>query len=105
MRHHSDREWTASDIATELRATQSAIELRLDDLTSRHLVRKASQGAYRYEPSGEFDGVVNELAQVYQTRRTSVIQTIFSGPSEAVRSFADAFRLGPEEEEEEEEDG
>ncbi len=68
-------------------------------------MRKVSQEGYRYEPSGDFDGVVNDLAQVYRTRRTSVIQTIFSGPSEAVRSFADAFLLGPEEEEEEEEDG
>jgi hypothetical protein len=72
--------------------------LRLEDLASRGFVTKTGESGYRYAP-GRFDGPVNELADVYRTRRTSVIQAIFSGPSDAVRSFADAFLLGPEEEE------
>lgn len=98
MRDESEARWTAADIATELRATGSAIELRLEDLAARGLVSRAGGSGYRYAP-GRFDGVVNELAEVYRTRRTTVIQAIFSGPSDAVRSFADAFLLGPEEEE------
>lgn len=99
MRHHSGRDWTAADMATELRATGSAIELRLEDLASRGLVTEVGDGSYKYEVANRFDGTVNDLADVYRTRRTTVIQAIFSGPSEAVRSFADAFLLGPDEEE------
>ena len=98
LRHHADRAWTASDIATELRATESAIELRLNDLTTRGLSTRTDSGTYQYESSERFEEAVKELADIYRSRRTSVIQTIFSGPSDAVRSFADAFKLGPEEE-------
>ena len=87
-------------IATGLRATESAIELRLEDLASRRLVEKVGDGEYRYS-SGRFGVVVDELADVYRVRRTTVIQAIFSGPSDAVRSFADAFLLGSDEEDEE----
>ena len=85
-------------MATELRATESAIELRLADLHARGLVSKEGN-SFCYD-AGDSGAVVNELADVYRTRRTTVIEAIFSGPSEAVRSFADAFLLGPDEQEE-----
>ena len=99
IRDHSDQGWTAGNIAAELRATESAIELRLEDLAGRGLVARTPDARYRYAP-GRSDDVVTKLAEVYRVRRTTVIQAIFSGPSDAVRSFADAFLLGPEEEEE-----
>ena len=105
LRHHSDRAWTASEIAADLRATESAIELRLADLTARGFLIRASPSGFSYDTSGEYAAIVDELAEVYRTRRTTVIQAIFSGPSEAVRSFSDAFLLGPQDEEEEEDDG
>lgn len=65
---------------------------------ARGLAQKIPDGTYRYASSERFENTVKELADVYRSRRTSVIQTIFSGPSDAVRSFADAFKLGQEEE-------
>jgi predicted transcriptional regulator len=64
LRHHADRAWTASDIASELRATESAIELRLDDLTTRGLAQKASDGTFRYASSERYEGTVKELSDV-----------------------------------------
>lgn len=51
-------------------------------------------GAYRYEPDPpELGPQVDKLADVYGTYRVSVINFVFSMPSESVQSFADAFKI------------
>lgn len=53
-----------------------------------------ADGAYRYEPRPrELSEQVDTLAEVYSTYRVSVINLVFSMPSESVQSFADAFKI------------
>lgn len=52
------------------------------------------QESFRYSPASEdVDLRVDQVAEAYAKRRTTVIGLIFSGPSEGVRGFADAFKL------------
>jgi len=96
LRSRADREWNARDVSQELRITESSATARLEDLTARRLLVKASGSAssYRYSPaSSDDDEDVGELQSTYSTRRVSVISFIFSKPLDRVRGFADAFRL------------
>jgi hypothetical protein len=54
----------------------------------------ATAGAYRFHAATrELEEKTRRLADCYRERRTAVITAIFSGPRDAVRSFAEAFRL------------
>lgn len=84
-------------------ATALAREERIDQDMADDLMRAAErdgfvtgpdeEGAYRYQPKGELAAQVDKLAEVYGTYRVSVINLVFSMPSESVQSFADAFKI------------
>jgi hypothetical protein len=101
LRARTERQWTASEVALELRITEVSAAARLEDLASSGLL-VGDQGtpvAYRYSPvSSEDVRSIAELAAVYAERRVSVITFIFSKPQARVRGFADAFLLKPRQE-------
>lgn len=76
----------------EPQAIQSGIEAFVN---SGILVRRDNQ-QFEYAPSPSLSGAIDETAKMYSERRTAVINFIYASP---MRSFADAFRLRPEEEE------
>ena len=61
----------------------------------RHgFVAKKDGETFRFRPlSAQLEETPRRLAACYRERRSAVIAAIFSRPSEAVRSFADAFRF------------
>ncbi len=96
LRNVTDREWTASTVALELRITEASAAARLADLTASRLLVSSSGSpeVYRFSPaSAEDTRSVAELAMTYSERRVSVITFIFSRPQERVKGFADAFLL------------
>jgi hypothetical protein len=94
LRGAPDRSWSPEDVAGELRTHPHSAGLRLADLAKGRLVEEAEPGRFRYAPSTlQVARDVDALADAYAKRRVSVISAIFSKPSEAVRSFSDAFRL------------
>jgi hypothetical protein len=94
LRAEPTRAWTPEEVSAELRTQPHSVALRLDDLVRSRLVEEAEPGRFRYAPpKPEVARDVDGLADAYAKRRVSVISAIFSKPSEAVRSFSDAFRL------------
>ncbi|AKF04421.1 hypothetical protein [Sandaracinus amylolyticus] len=88
-----DRDWSPGEIAKELRTAAISAGNRVVDLAARGLLA-VDQSRYRFAPSsGELDAAVAELARVYRERPVTVIEIIFSRPSEVIRTFADAFKL------------
>jgi hypothetical protein len=52
------------------------------------------QPAFRFSPrTPELEQAVTAVAQDYLLHRVSVIEFIYSRPSDTIRAFADAFRL------------
>ena len=86
-----DRSWTIEDLSAYLRSSVRSVGLRLGSLVAHGLVRRDGM-AFRYAASDADDLLVQRLAQVYQERKTAVIDRIFS-LRDPMRSFADAFRL------------
>jgi hypothetical protein len=96
LRNRSERPWTATEVALELRITEASSSARLADLTASGLLvsDRGTPPAYRFSPASSEDvRSVLELAAAYSERRVSVITFIFSKPQERVRGFADAFLL------------
>ena len=95
MRNAPERSWTIPEIARALTITQDSARLRLGELTTRRLVtHDKNHATFAYDPeTPDLDVAIELLAKLYEKRRTTVISLIFSGPSEDVRGFADAFRL------------
>ncbi|HEY8313690.1 MAG TPA: hypothetical protein VIG51_05900 [Candidatus Baltobacteraceae bacterium] len=94
LRNQSGRAWTADEISRELRSSHNSIAQRLSRLRQRGLLVREADGRYRYDLGHKQDDVVGELQNEYETRRVRVIEAIYAHSADAMRSFADAFRLG-----------
>ena len=86
---------TAAALAKEERIDQDMADDLLRSFERGGFVDGPDQeGAYRYHPTDrEVATQIDKLADVYGTYRVSVINLVFSMPSESVQSFADAFKL------------
>jgi hypothetical protein len=96
LRNRAERQWTASEVALELRITEASAATRLAELASSRLLVSSGEApvAYRYSPADSDDvRSISEMATTYAERRVSVITFIFTKPAERVRGFADAFLI------------
>jgi DNA-binding IclR family transcriptional regulator len=98
LRDRRDSAWTAAALSAQLRSSVPSIDQRLSELLARGLVaRGEASGSYRYWPKdAALEELVAKLAQYYAERRISIIELIYTRPSDKLRSFADAFRIKEE---------
>lgn len=93
----SPREWTALAVGRELRIDPVSAARRLADFETRGVIRaRPGQEALQFWYEGtspDVDRAISQLTQCFRERRTSVVNLILSVPTDAVRIFADAFRL------------
>lgn len=85
--------WSVDEVARAQVSAPDATALCLGHLSSHRLV--AEDGAsFRYEPAGPEASVVDQLAEAYATRRTTVVAQIFAPPSGgAASTLAEGFRF------------
>lgn len=98
LRGQSEVLWSARDLYTSLYITEEAASEHLKKLHASGLLVAADDigqtVCYRYAPrDAELGAAVDELALAYAQRRVRVIEYLYSGPLNRVRSFAGAFRL------------
>jgi hypothetical protein len=93
LRRNRDKAWSVEDAAKELYTAATMTQPLLESLRAIGLAT-FSNGTYTYAPrSAELEQVVGELDQLYQERRVTVINLIYSAPVEKLQNFADAFRI------------
>lgn len=89
------------ELSKQLYTPDSMTTSLLDGLALRGLVARIEgpEARYRYSPkSAELEQTVGELARLYQQRRVTIINLIYSSPVKQMQDFADAFRIRPPEE-------
>jgi hypothetical protein len=101
---HADRQrtWSVEDAARELYTAATMTEPMLESLRAIGLAAMSEGPPRRYQywpKTPELDQIVGELVQLYQQRRVTVINLIYSGPIQKLQNFADAFRIRKKEEE------
>ena len=93
LQSSAGRAWTVQQMSDEMQSSPLAVESSLDVLTVRGLVAGTAEG-YLFRPrTPELEAKTQQLAVFYRERRAAVITIIFSRPGDAVRSFANAFRI------------
>ncbi|CAN5545530.1 hypothetical protein BH09GEM1_BH09GEM1_09270 [soil metagenome] len=79
-------------LVSKARLQSNVAEGVLADLTAAHLLQR-SGADYVYAPGSEARGVIDELADLYNTKPVTLVRAIYDRPASAARSFADAFRI------------
>jgi hypothetical protein len=100
LRRDPGRSWTAPEAAKTLYLDPKATERMLFDLMARGFltVSRVPPLAYQYSPrTAELRATIGRLADLYTTRRVTVMNLIFERPDESLRLFSDAFRLRKDE--------
>jgi DNA-binding IclR family transcriptional regulator len=89
-----DRGWSALEIFQKIQSSQASVEQRLQTLVTAGLLAKDERGLFRFAPKDEETRkVVKDLADAYRTRRVRIIEAIYTRKTDAVQSFADAFKF------------
>lgn len=101
---HQDarKDWNAEEAARALYTAADATAALLEGFRARGFVTVSDTQPPRYQFASrkpEHEQLVRDLAELYQTRRVTVINLIYAGPEQKLRSFADAFRLRKRKEE------
>lgn len=96
------RPLTLGAVARETRLPASAVEPWLQSFAARGLVVAGPEG-YAFAPPGRDAEVVQQVAETYRRRRTTLSRYLYSRGQDPLTRFADAFRLrrdppGPDEE-------
>jgi len=94
MRANRDRNWTAEQLVTELRASTPLVLQVLQTFHQAGLVREVEPGCFEYAPaSATLEVRCDELERAYRERPVTVINAIVASTSDDLKSFADAFRF------------
>lgn len=92
-----DRRWSIAGISEELRSSESSVSKRLQALVQRKLVHADSVGgggSAQYRPHDpDTDALVDRSLGFYKAHSYRIIDLIFSKPTNAIQSIADAFRF------------
>ena len=89
-----ERKWRASEIFQTIQSSQTSVEQRLESLVAAGLIAKDEKGCFRFAPKDDDTrNLVKDLADAYKTRRVRIIEAIYTRKTDAVRTFADAFKF------------
>jgi len=98
LRSEPQKWWSAAEVSKRLFTIENSAAMRLAALHDCHFLQKKVEDGhvplYRYEPlDEETDDTIGALDRFYRERKDTVIQVIFSPPSNRAKSFADAFKF------------
>jgi hypothetical protein len=92
LRANPGEDWDASRVATRLYTTEQEATEVLARLCAQGLIA-CEGGIYRFDRErGEFQGLVDRLAETYSRHLIPVTNLIHAKPSR-IREFANAFRF------------
>lgn len=92
MRREPQAAWSVGELVRELRASTGVVQESLASLASADLVVTRETGFYTYAPrTSALSELVSALADLYARKPVTVMNAIFSSPTDKIRSFADAF--------------
>lgn len=92
IKRGAPRTWSPEELSVEMRTNPSYAGSQLGELLALKFV--VFDGTrYAYEPSKEDGELIDALEGLYNSRRSTVINFIYSQPIDSIRDFADAFKI------------
>jgi hypothetical protein len=92
LRQNAAQDWTPAQVHDQIKSSIGSVTDRLASLESHGFLRRQDD-RYQYDGTNPNDAAVAELAVAYSERRFSIIDLIFSKPTDKLRVFARAFRI------------
>jgi hypothetical protein len=97
LNRERDKSWSVEEAAKVLYTAVSMTEPLLESLRVAGFLTATGRGAescYRFAPrTPELTQAVVDLDRLYQERRVTIVNLIYSASTEKLRNFADAFRI------------
>ncbi|WP_413294233.1 hypothetical protein ACLSU7_03835 [Bdellovibrio sp. HCB185ZH] len=91
LKHREYKAWTPQEVSVEMRSNPGYAKSQLEELVASGMVCREGAG-YRYLVSDSAE-TVEKLELLYNTRRSSVMNYIYSQPIDNIRDFANAFKI------------
>lgn len=100
LSEHRTQEWSVLHLSREVQAQPGVITNHLAALKSRGLLTSIARGQetlWMYTAqTPELDKSVQDLLQCYQERPVTMIRMVYAKAADALKTFADAFRIRKE---------
>ncbi|HEY3853226.1 MAG TPA: hypothetical protein VGO67_02410 [Verrucomicrobiae bacterium] len=93
---NSSRDWSVKEIFRVIQSTETSITMGLEKFVKADLAIQNAEFRHRFSAEGKASDAARALVKIYRERPVSVIEAIYSRPTDAVQSFADAFRFRKE---------
>lgn len=96
-----DHRWSVEEVYAQVLTSADSVSQRLEGFCTQGLVVAHKEGkdrvVYQYQPARpEWDDAVRKLTLLFQQRLHRVLEVIYTKPSSAIQSFAEAFRIRKE---------
>jgi hypothetical protein len=91
LKHRDQKAWTPQEVSVEMRSNPAYARSQMEELVAMGLVQ-CEGSAYRYHQS-EMSQIADKLEILYNSRRSTVMNYIYSQPIDNIRDFANAFKI------------
>jgi len=89
-----EREYTADDIAREMRTNSTMANRQLMDLAGALVLTEGEPIRFKFKTTDTEQVIlVVRLSELFKHRRQAVISAIYNPQIDTIRSFADAFKI------------
>lgn len=86
--------WSDAEVYRCIQSSQNSVSEKLHYFAQEGILARDPEATYRLSSSSqELAQLALDLAKAFRERRVTVIDTIYRMPDQAIRQFADAFRL------------
>lgn len=89
------RAWSVAQVFTKVQSNAGSIHQRLHRFASEGIVLQEGEDYRMNDKDPQMAATLQEVLSEFQVRRVRVIETIYNRRTDAVQSFADAFKLKP----------
>ena len=92
-----DRDWSVDAVYQVVKSNPAVVAQRLEEFVAAGLLTRSTEPLYRYGPrTQELSRAISSLGAIYKMSRHKIIEIIYSSKDDALKGFADAFRLKKE---------
>ncbi|WP_413578412.1 hypothetical protein ACLVWU_07725 [Bdellovibrio sp. HCB290] len=91
LKSSEERSWTPEEVSLEMRSNPGYARSQLLELVTMNMLAE-KDGRFRYETQ-ELGDLADKLEILYNTRRSTITNFIYSQPIESIRGFANAFKI------------
>jgi hypothetical protein len=93
LKRNPERIWTPEEVSAEMRTNPSYAKAQLEELLLAKLVASDQADHFHFSESTSHLENVQALEVLYNNRRSTVINYIYSQPIDSIRDFANAFKI------------